>query len=179
MGRLNAVSKTTFCVLALVITPAFADLDTAINRAILKATAHDTTRSDKEKLFKDRCKTIEKYVGFENDVTGQARKYSCDVPGVGIALYAGKDLGKHSPEKVGQYFVDKLAAEGLKAEVFIKPDHEYGSSMGFYIDGESWLQEPARVSESIKKVDFLADEAKLILFTEGRAKEWIYPSKTN
>ncbi len=177
MGWLSVVSKTTFCVLALVITPAWADLDTAINRAILKATAHDTTRSDKEKLFKNRCETIEKYVGFEDSVTGQARKYSCDVPGVGIALFAGKDLGKHSPEKVGQYFVDKLTAEGLKAEVFTKPDHEYGSSMGFYIDGVTWMLKPVGPMQGIDKLDFLADEAKLILFTEGRVKKWVYPPK--
>lgn len=147
---------------------ALADLDTAINRAILEATAHDTSRTNEQKLFENRCETIEATVGFENDVTGQARRYSCEFDGVGITLYAGADLGKHSPEKVGQYFVDELAKEGVKSRVFIHSDHEHGSSMAFYVNGSSWKDEPVRPSDALGMIEFLANESKLILYTEGR-----------
>ena len=64
-------------------------------------------------------------------------KYSCDVAGVGIAIYAGADLGKHSPEKVGQYFIDKLLEEGLKAEMHIEHNYAHGTGMEFFVNGES------------------------------------------
>lgn len=163
--------------LSLGVSPAFADLDTAMNRAILKATAFDTARTDKQKLFENRCATIARYVGFEKDTTGEARKYSCDVAGVGIAFYAGADLGKHPPEKVGQYFVEALAKEGVPAKVFIKRDHDYGSSMGFYVNGRSWQEEPVDPLKGTKLLEFLANESKLILFTEGRIQDWMYRPK--
>lgn len=167
-----AASWLGFALLISFSVAAYADLDTAINKAILEATTDDTTRTNKQKLFKNRCATIAETVGFEKNVTGQARKYSCDVPGIGIALYAGSDLGKHSPEKVGEYFIDALAKEGLQAQVFIKPDHEYGSSMAFYINAESWRREPARVSEVANKIDLLAAHTKLVLLTDGRIDSW-------
>jgi len=160
--------------------PVYADLDTAINRAILKATAEDTTRTDRDKLFENRCETIAATVGFENDVTGAARKFSCDELGVGIALYAGADLGKHSPEKVGQYLVDALAKEGLKAKVFIKDDHDYGTGVGFYINGRSWLRESVDPVKGIEMLEGITAEAKLILLTDGRVDRYIMaPSEKN
>lgn len=168
-----------FVVLTSVVTPVYADLDVTINRAILEAAKHDTSRSDKDKLFKNRCETIKKYVGFEDNVTGQARKYSCDVAGVGIALFVGKDFGKHPPEKIGQYFIDKLAERGLKAEVFIKKGYEHGSSMAFYINGTTWMMDYLRPSEALNKINFLANETKLILFNEKRISDWIHDPKKN
>ena len=152
---------------------AHAHLDTSMNRAILAATAEDKTRTDKQKLFENRCQTIADKVGFERSVTGAARKFSCDVIGVGITLYAGADLGKHSPENVGQYFVDALAKEGVKAEVFIKHGHEYGSSMAFYINGETWLDDSIDPHSAIERINTLIAEANLILLKRGRIKEWI------
>lgn len=149
-----------------------ADLDTEINRAILKATESDASRTKKEKLFKYRCEIIARHIGFADDPTGSATKYSCDVLGVGIALYAGKDLGKHSPETVGKYFVDKLAAEGLEASLFIEPNHPHGTSMAFYINGESWRREAVDPLEAADMVVTLATEAKLILLNEGRIQGW-------
>ena len=109
--------------------------------------------------------------GFLKRPRAGRQNIPCDVPGVGIALYAGKDLGKHPPEKVGKYFVDYLAKEGVKAEVFIKPDHEYGSSMAFYINGDSWTDDPLRPSEALEDLEFLANESKLILYADGRIKK--------
>lgn len=163
-----------FCVVCILYAGiGHAHLDTKMNRAILAATAEDKTRTDKQKLFENRCQTIVDRVGFEEGVTGAARKFSCDVIGVGITLYAGADLGKHSPEEVGQHFVDALAKEGLQSEVFIKHGHEYGSSMAFYINGETWLDESVDPLSAIKKVDTLIAEANLILLKRGRIQEWI------
>lgn len=153
------------------VSPVQADLKLDINRALLREAAPDTSRTDHEKLFVYRCETIEKTIGFSKTPTGQATKYSCEEPAVGIAFYAGADLGKHPPEKVGKHFQDELAKHGMRSEIFIKHDHEYGSSMGFYINGDSWLRLPIDPLEATKKIEALAAEAKLILFTDGRIKE--------
>ena len=71
-------------------------LDERMDRLILKNSKADTSRTDKEKLFKYRCEYIEKYVGFDKSTSGQAIKHSCDKPEIGVTLYAGKDLGEHS-----------------------------------------------------------------------------------
>lgn len=157
---------------ALWAVPVWADLQIDINRILLRESAADTSRTDHEKLFVYRCETIAKTIGFSGTPTGQATKYSCDETAVGIAFYAGSDLGKHPPEKVGQHFKDELAKHGMKSEVFIKHGHEYGSSMGFYINGESWLSDPVRPSKGVEMIEALAAEAKLILLTDGRIKEW-------
>ena len=148
----------------------FLDLD--VNLAILKEAVTDKTKTDKEKLFVYRCEMMVKYLGFPQTPTGKATKYSCDVPAVGIALYAGKDLGKHPPENIAQYFKSELAKHNVKAEIFIKHDHEYGSSMAFYINGKSWLRLPIDPLEAVKDIEALAAETKLILFTKGRIKKW-------
>lgn len=156
----------------LVTLPVYADLKTDIDQQIINKSAEDKTLTNQEKLFDHRCDMIAKYLGFSDTPTGKATKYSCDVPAVGIAFYAGKDLGKHPPEKIAQYFKDELAKYNVKAEIFIKHDHEYGSSMGFYINGDSWLRKPKRPSEAVKEIEALAAETKLLLFTKGRIKEW-------
>ncbi|GAB5451155.1 MAG: hypothetical protein Hals2KO_14830 [Halioglobus sp.] len=157
--------------LALATMTARADLTTDIDGAILAGLRHDTSLTKKEKLFTYRCESIERTIGFSETPTGQATKYSCDVAGVGIALYAGADLGKHPPEKVGQYFVDALAKEGVRAKVFIKPDHEFGSSMAFYINGDSWRDDPVDPLKGVDLIKFLAAESKLILFADGRIEK--------
>ena len=149
-----------------------ADLTKDVNGAILAGLRDDTTRTNHEKLYVYRCESIAKSIGFSDNPTGKATKFSCDEAGVGIALYAGKDLGKHPPEKVGEYFVDMLAKEGLKAKVFIKHDHEHGSSMAFYINGASWEDDPLRPSKAVEQLDALASESKLILLTDGRIDKW-------
>lgn len=149
-----------------------ADLKEDIDRAIIKGNAADTSRTDHEKLFVYRCESIAKAIGFSETASGRATRYSCDHPGVGIAFYAGSDLGKHPPEKIARYFKDELAGHGMISEVFIKPGHEHGSSMAFYINGDSYLSDPVRPSEATKLIEAIAAEAKLILLTKGRIKEW-------
>lgn len=147
---------------------ASADLTRDVNAAILADLPDDPTRTQKEKLYVLRCESISRSIGFSKTPTGRATKYSCDSPGVGIALYAGEDLGKHSPEKIGQYFVDKLSKEGLKAKVFIKPDHGFGSSMAFYINGASWLDDAVDPLKAVEMLESLAAESKLSLYSKGR-----------
>ena len=161
-----------FLLACLVVSPAYADLRVDAARAIILAAKADTSLTNHEKLFVYRCKTIAKYLGFSDTPTGRATKYSCDIPAVGIAFYAGKDLGKHPPEKIAQYFKNELAKHNVKAKIFIKHGHEHGSSMGFYINGDSWLRKPKRPSEAVKEIEALAAETKLLLFTKGRIKEW-------
>lgn len=128
-------------------------------------------RSKYEKMFVYRCETIEETIGFADTPTGKATEYSCAGPNIGIALYAGRDLGKHSPEKVGQYFVDEIAKFGMTAKMFIKHDHPHGSSMAFYINGESYLRDPVRPSEALKLIEAVAAESKLLLYVAGKIPE--------
>lgn len=163
-----------FLVLALVIHNGhvLADLQVDQDRAILIAAAGDATLTKREKLFTYRCETIAKHIGFDDTPTGKATKHSCDVPEVGIAFFAGSDLGKHPPNKIAQYFKDELAKHQVQSEVFIQDDWQYGSAMGFYINGESWLRDPIRPSQAIKKIEALAAETLLLLHTKGKIKKW-------
>lgn len=154
------------------------DLDAAFNRSILDALVDDNSRSDIEKLFDDRCQTIKDTVGFEEGISGQAREYSCDVAGIGVTLYVGEDLGKHDPAAVAKHFTDYLTNKrGIPAKAFIKKKHPYGTSMAFYVNGQSWLLEPVNPLQANEKLEALSAEAKLILFTQKRVAEWIYDSK--
>lgn len=150
----------------------FADLQSDQDKALLIASQADTNLTKEEKLFKYRCPTIRKYLGFADSIMGKAIKYSCDKAEIGITLYAGKDLGNNSPEKVAQHFKNQLAKRQVKAEVFIKSDHPYGTSMGFYINGGSWLRDPVDPLKGIELLDALAADAIMILYSEGRIKEW-------
>jgi hypothetical protein len=147
-------------------------LDEKIDRLILQNSTADTTRTKKEKLFKYRCESIAKYVGFDESPTGQAIKHSCDHPEVGIVFYAGSDLGHYTPERIAQYFTDELAKHHVKSTVFIKDNKPSGSIMGFYINGESWLRDPVDPVKGIEMIEALAAETLLILYTEKRIKEW-------
>jgi hypothetical protein len=44
--------------------------------------------------------------------------------------------------------------------------------MAFYINGDSYLSDPVRPSEATKLIEAIAAEAKLILLTKGRIKDW-------
>ncbi len=149
-----------------------ADLQVNEAAAILKASKSETSLTDHEKLFVYRCDMIRNYMGFPKTPTGQATKHSCEKPEIGIAFFAGSDLGSHSPDKIGNYFKAELSKYHINAEVFIQDNWQHGSSMGFYINGESWLKEPVRPSQAVEKIETLAAEALLILYTKGRIQEW-------
>lgn len=153
-------------------TVVLADLRVNEAAAILKASKSEEGLTDHEKLFVYRCDMIRKHLGFPDTPTGLATKHSCENPEIGIAFFAGADLGNHSPEKIGNYFKAELAKYDINAKVFIQHKWPHGSSLGFYINGESWLKEPVRPSQAVNKIEALAAEALLILYTKGRIKKW-------
>lgn len=72
-----------------------------LSAKLLRAARHDTSLSDKEKLTTHRCAMIEKYYMIGSTrALDQAIKASCRNLMIGVALYAGDDLGKHYPEKL-------------------------------------------------------------------------------
>jgi len=151
---------------------AMADLKRDEAIALLRSAKAETSLTDKEKLGRYRCDMIRKYLGFKDTLVGQARKYSCDEPAIGIVFYAGDDLGEHSPHKIGEYFKTELAKHRATAKVFIQENWPHGSSMGFYTNGESLLSKAIRPSKAVEDIEFLAAEALLILYTEKRITKW-------
>jgi len=167
--------------ISLAAIPAHAEnpgLKTILGAQLLRAADNTISADDYQKLSFNRCASLKKYVGFSDTPLGQATEYSCKGLNIGITLYAGKDLGKHSPEKVAQLFKSKLAEEAMTAEVFIKPNHEYGTVMAFFINGESYFNDYIIPMEAIKNIDTLAAEARLFYFkneqiTPHQLSEWI------
>lgn len=99
---------------------------------------------------------------------------------MGIALYAGADLGKHSPESVAQWFETLFKKHDINAKVFIKRNVETASRMAFYASGTSLLNEPVNPVQAINKAKFLVAESKLIFFvnfqiqaTESEVNKWV------
>jgi len=165
----------TFILLLLGLTHSgflWADLKRDEAIALLRAAKAEKNLTDQEKLGRYRCDMISKYLGFKDTVIGKARKYSCNTPEIGVALYAGEDLGDHSPEKVAQYFKDEFTKNNINAEVFIQKNHPYGTSMGFYINGESLIRNPVDPLKGIEILKGMAAEALLILYTEKRISTW-------
>lgn len=149
------------------------DLQLSEASAVLQASAHITKWTKHEKLFVHRCQIMRDVMGFADTPTGKAQEYSCNETGVGIAFYAGKDLGKHPPEKIARLFRDGLAGYKVPAHVFIEHEHPHGSSMAFYINGESWLRKLVRPSKGYEMIETLAAETNLLLYEGGRIDAWM------
>ena len=166
------------CVVAMPVRAEKPNLQTQLNAQLLRAAKHDTSLSDREKLFSRRCETIEKHVGFSDTPLGQSIEYSCKGMVIGVTLYAGADLGKHSPEKVAALFKEKLSNDFMTAEVFVKHDHEYGSAMAFLINGGSYTEDWADPLEALEFLDGMTAEARLIYFnnkqiTSQQLVDWV------
>ncbi len=159
--------KNTTLILAILClfhtTTTHADLQSYQDRAILIASKAETNLTKVQKISTHRCEMIKKYLGFSDSIMGRAIKHSCDKAEVAITLYAGKDLGEHSPEKVAQYFKDELLKHHVKAEIFIRKNHPHGTSMGFYVNGGSRLKKPVDPMRGIELLEALAAETILIL----------------
>lgn len=153
-------------------------LDMALASELLSASKQDQSMNKHEKLFVHRCATIEKYLGFKKTPIGHAMKYSCTAPVVGVALYAGGDLGDHSPEDIAKYIEASFAKNGMKAKVFIDKKHEHGSSVAMMMGGGSHLYNPVGPLDAIKSIKSFASEAKLIYFkdkkiTSDELEKWV------
>ena len=145
-----------------------ADLQTFLGAELLRAAKHDTSMTDHEKLFVHRCATIEKHLGFSDTPLGRAIEYSCRGLVIGITLYAGKDLGKHSPEKVAGHFKSELSKQAMTSKVFIKHNHQHGTAMAFFINGKSVTADWVRPTKALKILEGIAGEARLIYFKNGQ-----------
>ncbi|ODS23240.1 hypothetical protein AB835_09795 [Candidatus Endobugula sertula] len=113
-------------------------LGAILGAQLIKASKGEINDGNYSDLHFNRCAAIEKYLGFTDDPLGRAIEYSCKGLVIGITLYAGKDLGKHPPEKIAQHFKNELEKHFMTSEVFIKHNHEYGSAMAFFINGETY-----------------------------------------
>ena len=147
---------------------AMTDLRVRENAEIIRAAKSETSLTNHEKLYVYRCDMIRKYMGFSDTPTSRATKHSCDKTEIGIAFFAGDDLGKYSPQKIANYFKTEIAKHNINAEVFIQDDWPHGSSMGFYVNGESMIKKPLRPSQAVDQIEGFAAEALLILYTKGR-----------
>ncbi len=148
------------------------DLQALLNAQVTKAAKHDTRLSRMEKLFEKRCEMIEKYLGFKDDPMGKAMEYSCQEPQIGIAFYAGPDLGDYPPSHIERVFLDRIGDEGLKAKVFTDLKHEHGSNVVFFINGETYLKDPVDPVKALEQVKYLVAEAKLIFISRKQVDVW-------
>lgn len=135
---------------------------------VLGAVKHDTSMTNGEKLYVHRCAIIEKHIGFDDTPIGQAMKYSCTAPVVGVAFYVGKDLGNHSPVKVANYIKAEFAKNGMVAEVFIKLGHEHGSSVTYFVEGGREILNPLPPAKAINKLEGFVAEVKLVYFKDKK-----------
>ncbi len=143
-------------------------LDLALASELLEASKSDQSISKHDKLFTKRCEVIDKYLPPTSTPIGKAMVYSCTAPAVGVAFYAGKDLGQHSPDKIAKYIEASFAKNGMLAKVFIESEHRHGSSVAMMMNGGSHLYNPMNPLEAIKNIESFAAEAKLIYFTDKK-----------
>ncbi len=149
-----------------------ANLQTILNSQIIQAAKHDSSLTRMEKLFERRCEMIEKYLGYRDNPMGHAMKYSCQEPQIGIAFYAGPDLGDYPPARIERVFLDRIGDEGLKAKVFTDLNHKKGSSVIFFINGETYLKDSVNPVKALEQVKYLVAEAKLIFISRHQVDVW-------
>lgn len=139
---------------------------------VLRASKAETSISDADKLMARRCEMLTKYVGFKDTPMGKAMKYSCDAPQIGIAFYAGPDLGDYPPEQIERVFLDRIGDRGLKAKVFTDLEHEHGSSVVFFVHGDTYLRNAVDPVEALSEVKNLINETKLIFMAYRLVTKW-------
>ncbi len=131
--------------------------------------------------FYKYCDDIERLKTAPISTLNRARIYSCDKPAdVGVAIYAGKDLGDKPPESVGQWFERLYQAYDIDTKIFIENSDAPQTLLVFYASGTSLLTSPVNTADGVAKAKFLVAEAKLIFFvnlqiqaTETEVAKWI------
>lgn len=103
--------------------------------------------------------------GFIMNASASAHKYSKNnIGAVGISIFAGQDLGEHSPEFLGTVLVNSLRRRGVEAECFVHhKEMPNGTGINFHITGLSWGKDHSlSISESlnIETIEGVAAEAK-------------------
>ncbi|TDF41313.1 hypothetical protein EYS14_00160 [Alteromonadaceae bacterium M269] len=159
-------------------------LEALLDSDLLKAALSDETLTKHEKLITRRCYTIEKHLKPSDTPTSQAVQYSCTAPVVGVAFYAGDDLGEHNPDKIAAYIKNEFDKYGVMARVFIKYDHEYGSSIAYLMSGGRKVMHKPNIIDGIKGIETFVAEMKLIFFKDKKIspqqlKEWVVATKAH
>lgn len=148
-----------------VVNVAHADLREALAAELLEASKSDNSMSKKEKLITQRCIAVKRYLVEDKSALRQALYYSCTAPVVGVAFYAGNDLGQHSPEKISAYIEDEFARNGVQAKVFITK-HKAGSTVALISRGGNFLYNPTDPVSAIKSIKSFSSEIKLAYFAD-------------
>ena len=158
---------------ALFLTPSYAQqktpetsLDIVLGAKLLKAAKANTSLTVDEKLNVYRCEMVKRYLGFEETALGQAIKYSCTAPVVGVVFYIGDDLGKHSPEKIVNHIETVFSQHGMQAKVFINHQQSYSSSVAYIVDGGKEVFDPVPPVQAIKQIKSFSADMKLVFFAD-------------
>ncbi len=141
-------------------------LDTILGAKLLKASERDTTLTLDEKLNVHRCKMVSQYLTLTSSAIDQTIKYSCTAPVVGVAFYAGNDLGHHSPEKIANHIEAEFAKNGVKARVFIQDGHSSGSNISYIVRGGREVMSPKEPYSAIKSIEGFVANMKLVYLAD-------------
>lgn len=144
-----------------------ATLETIMGAKLLRAAKAEAKLSDHDILIKHRCAMIEKHMSLTSSILDKATEYSCTAPVVGVAFYAGKDLGHHSPQKVSSYILDTFNHHGIEAKIYTKLNHSYGSQVVFLMRGGRYMLNPVDPLKGISSIEGFAAEAKLVALKDG------------
>ena len=100
-----------------------------------------------------------------DNIVTRAGDYSAGRNVVGIAISAGADIPKHvSLQQVGERAQQELKKFGVDSEYFVEknPRPDAGTSIAYFINGDSWSKNPMHYREGISKAKSVATDA---LFT--------------
>ncbi|MEP0175017.1 MAG: hypothetical protein ABJH28_10835 [Paraglaciecola sp.] len=147
---------------------AYAGIQADFDRELIEVSEAETRYTNKQKLFDKRCEMVKQYVDTDGTILRKAMGHSCEKLTIGVALLAGDDLGKHSPEKVASHFENELAKHKMQSKVFIQKGYKHGTSLVFFVDGSSYYANyvnPVQALDSLKS--FVAD-VRLMYFKNGQ-----------
>lgn len=100
-----------------------------------------------------------------DNIVTRAGDYSKGREVVGIAISAGADIPPGvTLQQVGERAKQELAKFGVESEYFVhkNPRPDAGTSIAYFIDGDSWSKNPLSYREGISKAKAVATDA---LFT--------------
>lgn len=102
--------------------------------------------------------------GRELNAGTSAHAYSQqNVGNVGVSIFAGRDLGEHSPEYLGALLVNEMRDRGVQAECFVHNERvPNGTGVRFHVAGLSMSEESIGITASFDEdmLDSVAAEAK-------------------
>jgi hypothetical protein len=164
---------------------AYAGIQADFDRELLDLSKAEPRYTNTQKLVEQRCDMIKRYIDTDSSVMRQAMGYSCggDELAIGVALLAGKDLGKHSPEKVAQHFEGLLLKQKMSSKVFIQHGYEHGTSLVFFVNGSSYYANYINPVKAMESLNGLVADVRLMYFKSGQITaeqltQWIKSAPT-